>query len=414
MTADPSSPDPGRSVVPGGGSIRWRVPVLGFLVVFLDGFAGVTLNVVVPTLVREWGVDAAGFTLPLVLTAAGTVAGYLGSGWASARLGRRAVILAGTVVVAAGSAWAATTATLPVLSATRLLTGLGLGLIVPPMTSLAVDHGPLRRREMITAIVSLGLGVGPTVAGSTAGGLIRSFGWESVLWVAAALPVLLLPVLWWGVREPAGSGHRKRGRDTASVRLLFARGRRSVTLLLWAISLLVITSIGVVTTWAPVLLVDYGTSPAGAPAGIAAFGLGGTIGGAILVLVTTRFRAADAIVVTAAIGALFLLVIAQARPGGIGLLALLGGVGLCLIATVNGLTAAAVSRYSAPLQTTAVGWTIALGRFGGIIGPAYGGALAALQFPSSRIVLGTCAIMAVTALLNAVLAVNVRRSRTPA
>lgn len=408
MSGDASRRDSSDTVPQGDGVVRWRVVILGFLVVVLDGFDSVTLGLVIPTLVNEWRIDAAAFTLPLVAGSIGLVIGYSSSGWASAGAGRRRVILSGTVMFAVGSAWTAVSTTLPPLSMARLVTGVGLGIIVPPVTSLAADNGPSRRRETITVLVTLGLAVGPTIAGLTAGKLIGAYGWESVLWAGAVLPVLLMPFLWWGMHESADSARQRPEKGQAAVRHLFVVGRRSVTLLLWAISLLVVTTISVVTTWAPVLVTDYGLSPTDAPLAIAAFGLGGMTGGSVLVLLTTRFPAATVVVATAGLGAGLLLVAARAPLSHLGLLIALAGIGMCLIATVNGLAAVAMSRYPGPLRTTGVGWVIALGRIGGIIGPVYGGALATLRLSSRDIVLATCALMIVAALLNIMLARHLR------
>lgn len=395
------------------GAVQWRVVILGFLVVVLDGFDGVTLGLVIPTLVSEWRIDAAAFTLPLVIANIGLVIGYSSSGWASARVGRRRVILSGTALFAVGSAWTAVITTLPPLSMARLLTGVGLGIIVPPVTSLAADNGPSHRRETITVLVSLGLAVGPTIAGVTAGSLMSAYGWESVLWVGAALPALLMPFLWWGMREPAESARGRPERGQAAVRNLFVVSLRPVTLRLWAISLLVVTTISVITTWAPVLATDYGLRPTEAPLAIAAFGLGGMLGGSVLVLLTTRFPAATVIVATAGLGAGLLLVAARVPLSHVGLLIALAGIGMCLIASINGLMAVAMSRYPGPLRTTGVGWVIALGRIGGIIGPAYGGALAATRIPAQDIVLATCVIMSIAALLNLMLALHIRGRAEP-
>ncbi|WP_046199844.1 MFS transporter [Amycolatopsis keratiniphila] len=399
-----------RGTAPRGGEVvRWRVAILGFLLIVLDGFDGVTLGLVIPTLEIEWGVDASAFTLPLVLTGIGTAVGYSGSGWASARFGRRRVILWGTTLFAIGSAWTAVVTTIPPLSVARLLTGVGLGVIVPPAASLAADNGPPRRRELITVLVSLGLAVGPTIGGILAGPLIGSYGWRSVLWVGTLLPVLLLPVLWWGMREPADDRRPPSEPAQAAFRFLFTRDRRSATLLLWAVFLLVVATIGVITTWAPVLVADYGLSPTEAPMGIAAFGFGGMLGGAVLVLLTTRFRAINVVASTTMLGALILFVAARAPLTHTGLLIALCGIGMCLIATANGSMAVAMSTYPGPLRTTGVGWAVALGRVGGVIGPAYAGALAAMRVSSRDIVLYTCVLMTAAALLNIVLAVRIRR-----
>ncbi|WP_219413755.1 MFS transporter [Pseudonocardia nigra] len=160
-------------------AIRWRVIILAFLALLLDGFDTAALAFAVPTLATAWETVPAAFTLPLVLTNAGVVVGYLTCGWLGARLGRRRVLIGGVVLYGLGAIAAALVIPLEsiaILSVVRLITGLGLGVVLPIAVSLSTSHSPVRRREAVSVAVTLGLPSGLTLGGFTGGALIQSVG----------------------------------------------------------------------------------------------------------------------------------------------------------------------------------------------------------------------------------------------
>lgn len=393
-------PDQGNnpSSTVGVTSVRWRVVLLAFLVVFLDGFDAVSLGLSIPTLTREWGVSSAAFAIPLTTTTIGMVIAYTTAGQLCARFGRRKVILWSTVVFAAGSALTGLMTSIPAMSVARLVTGAGLGMIIPAVVSLAADNSPPHRRESIAILVSLGLSAGPFAAGVSGGALIGNFGWTSVFWVGAALPTLLLPLLWWGMHEPATVAATNPV-ESASVRRLFTESRGPFTLMLWASALLIYLSTAVMTAWTPQLMVSYGFTPTEAPLGTAALGFGGILGGLTLAALTTRFRTGNVVVVMCAIDVVLIVLLARLELSSTAILLLLGGVGLAKIASVSGPPVIAMVSYSNGLETSAVGWTVAFGRVGSLLGPAFGGVLLALDISARGIVLTACVPVLAAAVL---------------
>jgi AAHS family 4-hydroxybenzoate transporter-like MFS transporter len=69
---------------------QWRVVLLCFLIVFLDGLDTAAMGFIAPALSQEWGIDRA--SLGPVMSAAliGMVFGALGSGPLADRFGRKA------------------------------------------------------------------------------------------------------------------------------------------------------------------------------------------------------------------------------------------------------------------------------------------------------------------------------------
>ncbi|RJL19185.1 MFS transporter [Bailinhaonella thermotolerans] len=381
--------------------VLWSAVALGFLAVLLDGFDAAALAFSVPALAAEWQVPGAAFTLPLVLTNIGVVAGYLVSGPLSARAGLRATLIGGVVFFAAGTLLTALTLpaqSLTLLSVTRVLTGLGLGAVLPAAVALATRHSPARRRELVSVTVTLGLASGGTLGGFFGGRMIEAIGPAGVFWVAGLAPLALAAVMAW--RMPAtpavptvaavpGGPAEAGARGGERVGALFRPGIRVNTAVIWVFSFLVFVSAYTLQSWVPTLMIDYGFSASQAPLGLAFFSFGGIIGGIVLISLASRVGIAPALCVMPVVGAVCALVAAKADLSDGPLLIVLGGTGLGLVACQIGQLTMAVAVYPAETRTTGVGWAAALGRAGSIVGPGVGGILLGLSLPGRDIVLLT-------------------------
>ncbi|MFB4317909.1 MFS transporter [Actinomadura sp. 21ATH] len=371
--------------------VLWSVVVLAFLAVLLDGFDAAALAFSVPTLAREWDVERAAFTMPLVLTNLGVVVGYLASGPLGARLGRRRLLVGGVVFFAAGTLLTAATLameSIAVLGVTRVLTGLGLGAVLPAAVALATEHSPARRRERVSVTVTLGLASGATLGGVFGGRMLETLGPAGVFWFAGGAPLVLAAVMAW--RLPAtAAGTGGEARQAERVGELFRPGLRTSTLLIWAFSFLVFVSAYTLQSWVPALLTDFGFDESEAPMGLAYFSFGGIIGGIVLIWLAARIRIAAALCSMSLLGAACALVVARVELGDGLLLIVIGGAGAGLIGSQIGQLTMAVALYPAATRTTGVGWAAALGRAGSIVGPGIGGVLLGLALPGRDIVLLT-------------------------
>jgi len=179
---------------------RWlalAVLCISLLIVTLDN---TVLNVVLPTLVRDlnatstqlqWIVDAYVIVFAGLLLVAGSVAD---------RVGRKRTFLAGLVLFAAGSTWAAFSGSVSMLMAARASMGIGGALIMPSTLSIITqmfgDPGERQRAIGFWAGTSgVGVALGPIIGGL----LLAHFWWGSVFLInvpiAAAGLLLALPLV---------------------------------------------------------------------------------------------------------------------------------------------------------------------------------------------------------------------------
>jgi len=182
---------------------QWRVVILCFLIVFLDGLDTAAMGFIAPALSQDWGIDRA--SLGPVMSAAliGMVFGALGSGPLADRFGRKVVLVSAVLVFGAFSLASAYSSNVDQLLVLRFLTGLGLGAGMPNATTLLSEYTPERHKSLLVTSMFCGFNLGMAGGGFISAKLIPAFGWHSLLLIGGILPLILAVVLWGWLPESA-------------------------------------------------------------------------------------------------------------------------------------------------------------------------------------------------------------------
>ncbi len=126
-------------------------------------------------------------------------------GAAGDRFGHKGVLLAGLVILAAGALMSATAPDVALLLASRAITGVGAGAMLPNTLAVLLHAVPAERRSATIAVWASMTGIGG-VAGNVGGGAILSGG--SWRWLfAVAVPISLVLVALAGRIVPASARH---------------------------------------------------------------------------------------------------------------------------------------------------------------------------------------------------------------
>ncbi len=176
------------------------------------------LSVVLPGFREHYESFASPFWVGVAFTAyAATLAlMQLPLGILSDRIGRRPVLVLGSVLFVAGSAWAATAESISVLIAARLLQGMGaIGAVA--MASVG-DTIPAHRRTMAMAMVGIPAGMGFMAGIAAAPLLTPSLGVPGLFWVTAGLGLVAgLPLAFVSIAPPEPRAIEPLGRPEASL-----------------------------------------------------------------------------------------------------------------------------------------------------------------------------------------------------
>jgi MFS transporter, AAHS family, 4-hydroxybenzoate transporter len=353
-----------------------KISLLAFLTILVDGFDTTSIGFLVPTLAAQWQLPLSAFTPVFVATSLGAALGYALSGRLAARTERRRIVCGSVLLFALGSLISALASSVPVLSALRLLSGIGLGAAIPAVISLAVEGGRPERKETIAIGVTSGLSLGAGLGGAMGGAMILHWGWSSVFVVGGIAPLLLLPALWMHLPAEALASVKdsdampNQTPSTSQASALFSSALAPQTTLLWSFSFLIFTALYALTFWVPSLLHQLDFDTAGVAFGSAAIGIGGVISALGLIPLSVRFDVRRILLTSCIVGAACL-VLASLFTGLHGvLLGLIAAIGACLIAGTIGQIALAVSLYPPSLRTAGVGWSSSVGRLGSVFGPA--------------------------------------------
>ncbi len=110
------------------------------------------------------------------------------------RVGRRRPVIAATLLFAIGTALTSFAPTLEMMTAIRFVTGIGLGGVLPNLVSLVTEFAPRRLRGTLTTVTFSSLPFGAMLASLFAHASMESYGWQSLFYVGAILPILVAGV----------------------------------------------------------------------------------------------------------------------------------------------------------------------------------------------------------------------------
>jgi MFS family permease len=322
------------------------------------------------------------------------------------------------------------------MAITRLLTGLGVGAMLPSLNTIVAEYASVRRRELALSIMSTGYPIGATLGGIAAILIIDSFGWRGIFVLGGTLSTLMIPLVMWRLPESldflltrrpdnalasANALLRKLGQpelDTlpertaaaqrTGVQDIFTGALARRTWLLWLAFFCVMSSFYFVLSWTPKLLVDAGLTPGRGLSGGVLVNIGGIAGTVLLGVLAARlgvFRLHTcAILAAAAAVSAFGLASGSLQVA----FALAPVVGLFLFISLVGLYVITPTIYPTEVRNTGTGFAIGIGRCAGIASPYLAGVLLAAGWSPGR----TYMAFALPLLVAAVAVAALARSQT--
>ncbi|MFL5297743.1 MAG: MFS transporter [Phenylobacterium sp.] len=308
----------------------------------------------------------------------GLIVGAVFGGRLADRIGRKPVLTASVALFGLCSILTSLAGDMNLLTAARLLTGLGLGGAMPNLIALVADATGERSRNAVIATTYIGMPVGGTIA-SLIVLAISPAAWRSLFLVGGVAPLVITPLLILFLREPAhhdGSATREPG----PVAELFTQGRLARTLVIWAGFFAAALVLHLMLNWLPLLLQGRGLSKGDAAIAQVAFNIMGA-GGALIagLSLDTRFRLAGVGLSIAAMP-LALLLVAQAPPQVAGMALAAGLLGAGVIAMNVILYGVAGDCYPPRVRGTGMGAAVGATRLGALSGPT----LAAVLLTAGR------------------------------
>jgi MFS transporter, AAHS family, 4-hydroxybenzoate transporter len=399
------------------GPLQVRLFVVCGLGLIITGFDVQVLSYLAPSITQEWQIPPPAMARVFGATNVGILIGALLFGMVADKFGRRPVLTGATLffgVMTLGTSLANSISQLVVL---RLISGIGMGCIIPNATALIGEYSPARKRVTLMMSITVGFTFGAAIAGFISAWMIPAFGWRPVLYFGGVVPVVIgVAMLFWlpeslqflvlrskNARTVAESLQRidpavaagpgvqyfvkEENKSGVPIRHLFAEGRSVVTILFWILNFMNVFSIYSLSSWLPTVMRDAGYTQTVALLIGTLLQIGGTLGAFGLAWSIGRYGFLNTLTTSFILAAASVALIG--RPG-ISLVVLGVSVfvaGWCVIGGQPGLNALSATFYPTYLRSTGIGAGLGVGRLGGILGPVLGGALIGRQWSNSELFL---------------------------
>lgn len=384
---------------------QWLLTVLCFLIVLTDGMDVAIMGFVAPSIVGDWGISKAAFGAVMGAAPIGLAVGAIFAGSSSDWFGRRRVLLLSVFSFGLFTLLTAHAGNPTEMAILRFLTGLGLGAAMPNTTTLLSEYIPERSKSFLLAAMFTGFNFGSALIGFIAAYLLPGYGWQSVLYFGAIVPLALFPLLFLALPESARymvvrnvaqekiravlariSGadlngvarftlHEETVAAKQPIAVLFSPAFALRTFTLWITYFMGLLVIYLTTSWLPTMIKDAGMSIDRAANVTAMFQLGGTAGAILVGLAMDRFGAVRSISVAYFLGGIALVALGIGGLNSAWLALAVGAVGFCMSGGQTGLNAFAPGCYPTLARATGVSWMLGVGRLGSILGSSIGGLL---------------------------------------
>jgi len=323
----------------------------------------------------------------------------------------------------------------------RFLAGLGCGGLMPNVVALMNEYAPKRLRSTLVAVMFSGYSLGGMLSAGLGIYMLPRFGWEAMFF-AAAVPLLLLPVILWYLPESVGflvrQGRGEQARallnkvdpsrqlsaadelvmtdvkgKSASVLELFREGRGVRTFSLWLAFFCCLLMVYALGSWLPKLMANAGYSLGSSLSFLLSLNFGGMAGAILGGWLGDRFNLSKVVVVFFAVSVASISLLGFKTPMPV-LYTLIFIAGATVIGTQILLYATAAQFYGLSIRSTGLGWASGIGRNGAIVGPLLGGALLGINLPLQLNFIAFAVPGVIAALAMAVFAISSKRSGAPA
>ncbi|MCG8440249.1 MAG: MFS transporter [Caulobacterales bacterium] len=413
--------------------LQWRVVGLCFLVAVIDGYDMQAMAFAAPAVSQAFDLEPTQMGGILSAALAGLMAGAFIFSPIADRIGRKPVIILACALMGVFSLLTVFASSQTEFLLWRFLTGLGLGAAMPSLNALTSEYAPAGRRAFLMTLMFVGVPIGNMLGGVFAAAAVGPWGWQSVFWVGAVAPLASIPLLWALLPESLQLQVRTGRMDAQTVRLastiagkdyasdqsfvvsdqgapsrvrdLFSDGRSIGTGLVWGVFFVNLLLTFSFVSWMPSVLSLAGFPMERALAIAAAGGLGGMVGGLVIARLVDRYGFARVLVNVALLATLALLMAAPATASTPTAVIAVIVVGALLAGLQFGLNALAAQFYPPSVRSTGLGWALAVGRGGAIIGPIAMGALLARDWPLGAVF----SMLAGFGVLSAVLLIAIAR-----
>lgn len=401
---------------------QWLVVGLAVMLNMLDGFDVLAVAFTAKSIKSELALSGAQIGSLISAGLLGMTAGSLLLGPFADKFGRRPILIISTALSALGMLMTYFATSLELIAFSRVVTGLGVGGILPCTNVIVSEYANKKWRGLAIAIYASGFGVGAMLGGMVAVSLQTQYGWRAVFLTGAMMTAFALVALLAWLPESVDYLSNKRPQNArlrlnqiaqkmglsgdwmlpentvvkkqkVSVLRLFERGNIRTTILIWLAFVSVMASFYFISSWTPTLLEEAGMAKEKSQTIGMGISIGGTIGSLIFGFLVSRWEAYKVLIIFTILSALAVCAFIPATST----LSLALMIAILLGALVNGCIAGLYTinptLYAADFRSTGVSMAIGVGRIGSMISPWAVGLLLDSGYQKNQLYFGAAIIL---------------------
>jgi AAHS family 3-hydroxyphenylpropionic acid transporter len=257
---------------------------------------------------------------------------------------------------------------------------------MPNIIAVVAETVRAKRATFAVSAMAAGLSLGGVFVAQLARFQPPGSGWHILFLIGGMLPLLLLPLLWWGLPETRAAHETADAPRTGVLRALFGNGQAAATIALWVVFALTLLQLSLLLNWLPSLVIAKGFAREQGFLAATVFNLGGIAGSLAIGALCDRFGARGPMsLVFALMAASFW---AMAAAATFNLLLVAGFVaGFTVLGAQFALYGLSPRIYPDETRGTGVGAAVAVGRIGAITGPILAGILLGSGATASQLML---------------------------
>lgn len=404
------------------------VTLLGVFLLALDGFDVMAISFAAPGIANEWGIDRAALGVVLSMELMGMSVGSILIGGLADKYGRRTIIFGCLLIMGAGMGLTALASDVTTLSLLRFMTGIGIGGLLPAVTTIVPEFANEKRRAMLVSFAAAGFSLGTIIGGSVVTQLLQDYSWRSIFVFGALSTLAAIPLVYFLLPESiaflAQSGRadalQRVNQVLGKLRLpsvealpespekvggmswlsLF-KGKHLLATVCFSLCYLGhMVTFYFIVKWTPKIVVDMGYSPAEA-GGVLIWSSIGGFTGAMLFGTLSRWVNSKNLTLAMLVFSILAVVAFGSAGTDLTLLSLISFLaGVTIASAIAGFYTLMADAFSTEVRASGTGFVIGVGRLGAVVSPIVAGILFAggSGLPSVAFLMACGSVLAIVAI----------------
>lgn len=361
----------------------WHISMvlMCFLLNFNDGIDVLLVSFSSTSIINEFALSKGQMGFVFSVGLIGITLGALLLAPQADRWGRKKIFIIATLLCAIGMWGVSFANSYTVLLIWRLVTGLGIGGVLPAMSSMASESSTEKYKDFSVGFVQAGWPVGAILIGVLSSYWIPTMGWRFGFKVAAIFSSCVTLLIFIFMDDSFSK--QKTINQNKQDRFLFLKSNRSSTIRIWMAAFFGFMTLYTVMSWVPTI-----ASEAGLPFELATYvgiilNVGAAIGSSSIGWIGSKYGLQKTQSNFMMIAFVLMVLFAFLPSQFILILIVIGLLGVFVQGGFNGIWPILARMYPNTTRVTGIGYAVGVGRIGAIIGPALFGIFSDLHFSTT-------------------------------